>query len=63
MFDSVSNGMKSAEYREPRQGYVRDSRADISLAEQLLGYKPIIGFREGLAHTLQALQNATIAKS
>jgi nucleoside-diphosphate-sugar epimerase len=44
-----------AEYRESRPGDVRDSRADISLAQRLLGYKPTIGFREGLARTLDAL--------
>ena len=44
-----------AEYREPRPGDVRDSLADISLAQHLLGYKPTIGFREGLARTLDAL--------
>lgn len=45
-----------AEYREPRPGDVRDSRADISLARHLLDYKPVVGFREGLAATLDALR-------
>ncbi len=44
------------EYREPRPGDVRDSLADISLAQLLLGYKPIIGFGEGLALTLATLR-------
>jgi len=44
-----------AEYREPRPGDVHDSLADISLAQLLLDYKPIVGFREGLARTLDAL--------
>jgi len=44
-----------AEYREPRPGDVRDSLADISLAQRLLGYRPTIGFREGLARTLDSL--------
>lgn len=48
-----------AEYREPRPGDVRDSRADISLAQRLLGYQPIIGFREGLALTLEALHSSS----
>ena len=43
------------EYREPRPGDVRDSLADISLARQLLGYKPIISFGVGLAYTLESL--------
>ncbi len=44
------------EYREPRPGDVRDSLADIGLAQRLLGYKPTIRFHEGLAHTLDALR-------
>ena len=46
------------EYREPRPGDVRDSLADISLAQRLLGYKPTIGFGEGLALTLDTLCKA-----
>jgi nucleoside-diphosphate-sugar epimerase len=45
-----------AEYREPRVGDVRDSVADISKAQQLLGYTPEINFREGLARTLSSIQ-------
>jgi nucleoside-diphosphate-sugar epimerase len=45
----------TAEYHDARPGDVRDSLADISLAQRLLGYEPVIGFREGLAHTLDAL--------
>lgn len=45
-----------AEYRDPRPGDVRDSLADIGLAQRLLGYKPAIGFFEGLERTLNALR-------
>ncbi len=45
-----------AEYRDPRPGDVRDSLADISLAQRLLGYKPEVRFREGLERTIQALR-------
>jgi len=44
-----------ADYREPRPGDVRDSCADISLAQRLLGYKPSVSFHEGLARTLDAI--------
>jgi nucleoside-diphosphate-sugar epimerase len=44
-----------AEYREPRPGDVRASLADISLARRLLGYKPAVEFRDGLAATADAL--------
>lgn len=43
------------EYQEPRPGDVQHSLADISLAQRLLGYRPTVGFRTGLAHTLDAL--------
>jgi nucleoside-diphosphate-sugar epimerase len=43
------------EYREPRPGDVHDSLADISLAQRLLHYKPVVEFRDGLAQTLEAM--------
>ena len=49
-----------AEYREPRPGDVRDSLADTSLAQRLLGYVPTVGFREGLASTLDALRRGIV---
>lgn len=49
-----------AEYREPRPGDVRDSLADISRASRLLGYTPVVNFRDGLARTIAALR-ASIA--
>jgi nucleoside-diphosphate-sugar epimerase len=42
------------EYREPRPGDIHDSLADISLAQHILGYKPIVEFHDGLSYTLDA---------
>ena len=42
----------TAEYREPRVGDVRHSLADITLAQQFLGYESIVGLREGLQRTI-----------
>lgn len=39
-------------YAEARSGDIRDSLADIHLAEELLGYKPVVDFREGLRQTV-----------
>ncbi|MGH9841671.1 MAG: SDR family oxidoreductase [Blastocatellia bacterium] len=39
-------------YEAPRTGDVRHSLADISRAEQLLGYRPLVGLAEGLRHTV-----------
>jgi nucleoside-diphosphate-sugar epimerase len=40
-------------YAEPRAGDIRDSLADTSLAEDLLGYRPTVDFREGLRRTVE----------
>jgi len=39
-------------YKEPREGDVRDSQADISKARRLLGYIPLIDLEAGLRRTL-----------
>lgn len=39
-------------YGPEREGDVRDSLADISAASQALGYKPEVGFEEGLRRTV-----------
>jgi UDP-glucose 4-epimerase len=41
---------------EPRVGDVRDSLADISLAGDLLEYKPSVDFEEGLRRTIEFFQ-------
>lgn len=40
----------------PREGDVRDSLADITLAKDYLGYKPLVRFGEGLKHTVTWFQ-------
>jgi len=40
-------------YAENRSGDIRDSLADIQLAGELLGYKPVVDFREGLRRTVE----------
>jgi len=42
---------------EPRAGDVRHSLADISKAQNLLGYEPQVGFEEGLSRTVQWYKN------
>jgi UDP-glucose 4-epimerase len=39
-------------YQETRAGDVKDSQADITKAQQLLGYRPIVTLEEGLRQTL-----------
>jgi nucleoside-diphosphate-sugar epimerase len=45
-------------YGPPRVGDVRESQADISKAERLLGYRPIVGLEEGLRRTVAWLSTA-----
>ena len=45
-------------YRESRPGDVRDSQADISKAQQMLGYQPTVGLEEGLRETVEWYKQA-----
>jgi nucleoside-diphosphate-sugar epimerase len=45
-------------YRDPRTGDVRDSQADISKAQTLLGYRPAVGLEEGLRKTVDWYKTA-----
>ena len=40
-------------HQEPRAGDVRDSQADITKAQELLGYVPLVALEEGLRHTIE----------
>jgi UDP-glucose 4-epimerase len=42
----------SVDYQASRPGDVRDSLADIKLAQELLAYQPRVGFNEGLRRTV-----------
>ncbi len=42
-----------AAHDEPRAGDIRDSLADIRRAQNLIGYQPIVDFREGLRRTVE----------
>ncbi len=42
-----------AKYDPPRDGDIRDSQADISQAQEYLGYDPQVSFEEGLARTFE----------
>jgi UDP-N-acetylglucosamine 4-epimerase len=55
LYNSIKEYLKSdveAIHREPREGDIRNSLADISLAKSLLGYEPTTKFDAGLIHTI-----------
>ncbi len=45
-----------AQYAAPREGDVRDSLADLTLASELLGYAPHVDLDEGLARTIASFR-------
>jgi nucleoside-diphosphate-sugar epimerase len=53
------------EYAAPRPGDVRESLADISLAQELIGYEPTVEFERGLERTIDWIveQRADAARS
>jgi nucleoside-diphosphate-sugar epimerase len=54
---SLTGSSLVASYGPSRAGDVRDSQADISKAERVLGYTPIVPFDEGLKRTLAWFTN------
>ncbi|HEX6207715.1 MAG TPA: SDR family oxidoreductase [Actinomycetota bacterium] len=45
-------------FAPPRPGDVRDSLADISMAERLIGYRPLMDLRGGLTETVEWFERA-----
>lgn len=61
LYQVIKEGMHShqeAQYRQTRAGDVRNSLADIAKANDLLGYKPLFSFEDGMKYTLAAYLNA-----
>jgi nucleoside-diphosphate-sugar epimerase len=55
---AVIGGKVEPTYAEARQGDVRDSQADIQKAKDVLDYKPIVSFEEGLKRTIDWYRGA-----
>jgi nucleoside-diphosphate-sugar epimerase len=51
LFSGISGKPAVTNYGLPRNGDIRDSQADITLARQVLGYNPRVTFEEGLKRT------------
>jgi UDP-glucose 4-epimerase len=50
-------------FESARPGDIRDSHADISLARDLIGYRPLITFDEGISRTISALRAAEASRT
>jgi nucleoside-diphosphate-sugar epimerase len=51
LLEKITGRPARAKYAAPREGDIRDSQADISLAKEALGYHPRFEFEEGLKRT------------
>lgn len=51
ILETISGKSVAAKYDPPRDGDIRDSEADISLARGILGYDPQVNFQTGLQKT------------
>jgi nucleoside-diphosphate-sugar epimerase len=47
-------------HESPRVGDVRDSRADITAAQQAIGYTPTVSFLDGLQQTVDYLADRPV---
>jgi len=60
LYNFIKDYLKSdieAVHREPREGDIRNSLADISLAKKLLNYEPTTRFENGLIKTIEYFKN------
>ena len=53
VLQGLTGSAMPAQYAQWRPGDVRDSQADISRAQQRLGYQPLVSFEEGLRRTFE----------
>jgi len=51
MFEKIAGKTVDVKYEPPREGDIRDSLADIRLAQEALGYEPTVLIEEGLERT------------
>jgi nucleoside-diphosphate-sugar epimerase len=58
VLEKITSQQIQPTYLPRREGDIRDSQADITLARTVLGYKPIVGFEEGLKHTWEWYKSA-----
>lgn len=63
MLRKISGKSIDAKYEPPREGDIRDSLADITLAKEFLGYEPSVQFAEGLERTFAWYQAQQAVKN
>lgn len=51
LLEKITGREIEPKYEAPRAGDIRHSQADVTLAQKVLGYKPLVNFEEGLRRT------------
>jgi len=62
LLEKITGEKIRVQYDPPRLGDIRDSQADISLAQKVLGYSPLVMFEEGLQRTWEWYKGAYAKK-
>lgn len=61
--ESLFGRQAALEFLPPRTGDILNSKADINRAELLLGWRPSVSFREGLAQTVYSLHGPNVYRA
>jgi nucleoside-diphosphate-sugar epimerase len=61
--DDIIGGSAEPEFIPGRMGDVVHSYADVTAAREVLGYRPTVGFREGLRLTVEAMRREAQSRS
>ena len=56
ILNSILNMDFEPDYQEVRAGDIKDSEARVKAAEELIGFKPVIDFEEGLRRTVESFR-------
>jgi nucleoside-diphosphate-sugar epimerase len=62
LLGKITGSSVRAKYDQPRSGDILHSQADIQLAQQVLGYRPLVNFEEGLCRTWKWYSEAFVKK-
>jgi nucleoside-diphosphate-sugar epimerase len=60
LLSEISANPLQPKFEPPRDGDIRDSQADITLAREVLGYQPTVDFAEGLRRTFDWYKEAAV---
>jgi nucleoside-diphosphate-sugar epimerase len=62
LLGKITGSSVRAKYDQPRSGDILHSQADIQVAQQVLGYRPLVNFEEGLRRTWKWYSEAFVKK-